>query len=211
MELMKKLVWAPMIISLAVLFLAFGCNKPTAEMERAEAAIDQAKSEGATQAAASLLAGAESALAEGKDLMESFQYKQARASFEEAYRLALKAKDVAHNAAPGDEPKLEPVRVVSESRVRDYVVTPGDCLWTISDNASNYGDPFQWPLIYDGNRGLIDDRAKDSGLPRMREDGWAHWIFPDQSLRVPLNQSLDDIKDARRRAGAPAPYLPPGG
>jgi hypothetical protein len=92
---------------------------------------------------------------------------------------------------------------------RSYSVAKGDCLWNISGKPAVYNDPFQWPLIYDANRDQIDDKAKSSGLPKMQNDGWGHWIFPGQALNVPSNSSFEEIKSARKRSGAPAPYAPP--
>jgi len=87
-----------------------------------------------------------------------------------------------------------------------HTVVKGECLWWIAEYGKIYDDPFQWPLIYDANRDEIDKTANRYGHNQKEED----WIFPGQQFDIPRDASLDDIKAARKRAGAPAPYLPPG-
>jgi nucleoid-associated protein YgaU len=203
---------AGILVALVSLVIG-GCNKPTAEMKRAQAAIDDAKKAGAGEYAAGELASAEQALAGGKKQMDNFQYKKARASFEEAYRLALKAKEIAlKGGGPGGDGTTATTTTTTTGGkgAGSHTVVKGDCLWYIAESKDAYSDPFQWPLIYDANRSEIDSAAKASGLPKKAPDGWAHWIFPGQELAVPQDASTDQIKDARMRAGAPAPYLPPG-
>ncbi len=197
------------VIATMVLLMASGCDKPTDSMNRAQRMIDKAKAAGALDKsdARPYLNSAEDNFDTGKGKMDKLCYAKAKDKFEQAYRDAKKAYDL---AMVKDAPPVVPPVVPPPASTKAYDVDRGDCLWTIADNSSNYGDAFSWPLIYDQNRDKIDDRAKASGLPKMNEDGWAHWIFPDQVLDLPLNSDLNDVKDARRRAGAPAPYLPPG-
>lgn len=76
-----------------------------------------------------------------------------------------------------------------------HVVTKGECLWWIAEYKQIYNDPFMWPLIYKANR----DQIKNPDL-----------IYPGQSLEVPrAGYSLDEVKDARKQAGASWKALAP--
>lgn len=76
-----------------------------------------------------------------------------------------------------------------------HVVTKGECLWWIAEYQQIYNDPFMWPLIYKANR----DQIKNPDL-----------IYPGQSLEVPrTGYSLDEVKDARKQAGASWKALEP--
>jgi len=192
------------VLGVAVLALSIaliGCSKPTEEMERAEAAIAEAKRVNA-ECASSEIASAERMLAEGKDAMDSYNYSKARDQFESAYSTAVRAKNKSCMAeAPEPEPmKPEPMLPTS------HIVKKGECLWWIAEYDKVYDDPFQWPLIYDANREEIDATAHKHGFMKNEED----WIFPGQNFDLPREVSMDKIKNARKRAGAPAPYLPPG-
>ena len=80
-------------------------------------------------------------------------------------------------------------------KMETYVVKKGDCLWTIAKKKMIYNDPFLWPLIYDANKGKIKKASK---------------IYPGQKLKIPRSGiTMDAIKDARKKAGAKKPYLPP--
>ena len=196
------------VFALALSLLASGCDKPTAEMKRAENAISAAEDAGAKEYAAKKLASAEEAMRDGKKYMDSWQYKQARDEFEKAYRFAREAKEMALNADRGGEPPpvVDYIKPPPPPSVGSHTVVSGECLWWIAEGSDVYSDPFQWPLIYDANRDEIDAAAKSSGLGYMRSDGWAHWIFPGQEFDIPSDVSTEDIKNARSRAGAPQPY-----
>jgi nucleoid-associated protein YgaU len=77
-----------------------------------------------------------------------------------------------------------------------WVVAPGECLWLIAANRNVFGDPFQWPLIYSRNRGLIGD-------PDL--------IYPGQSFRIPLDATVQErqsaIRQARERVWPTPDYL----
>jgi hypothetical protein len=77
----------------------------------------------------------------------------------------------------------------------DHVVKKGECLWWIAEYEDIYNDPFMWPLIYTANK----DQIKDPAL-----------IYPDQKLQIPRGgYSIEEVKGARQKAGAPRPYTPP--
>ena len=67
-------------------------------------------------------------------------------------------------AATATPPAEEPMNMAS------HVVAAGDNLWDIAGNASYYGNPYQWPLIYKANA----EQIKDADL-----------IFPGQSFDIP--------------------------
>ncbi len=207
----KSYVMAGILVAMVSLVIG-GCNKPTAEMNRAQAAIDDAKQAGAAQYAAAELASAEQSMDQGKQQMDSFSYKKAKDSFEEAYRQALRAKEIAlQGEAPAPAPKpvvAAPAPTPPSKETHDVV--KGECLWRISESREVYSDPFEWPLLYDANRDKIDSAAKKAKLPKKKPDGYAHWIFPGQNLDVPQDATTNQIKDARKRAGAPSPYMAPG-
>ncbi|MCF8105251.1 MAG: LysM peptidoglycan-binding domain-containing protein [Desulfohalobiaceae bacterium] len=75
-----------------------------------------------------------------------------------------------------------------------HKVVKGECLWWISEYRQIYNDPFMWPLIYKANRDKIND-------PDL--------IYPGQVFYIPRTFGLDELKESRRSAGAPRPYLPP--
>ena len=77
----------------------------------------------------------------------------------------------------------------------NHVVKSGECLWWIAEYEDIYNDPFMWPLIYNANR----DQIKNPDL-----------IYPGQTFYIPRSGcSMDEIRKARRRAGAERPYTPP--
>jgi len=76
-----------------------------------------------------------------------------------------------------------------------YTVKKGDTLWWIAKYKDNYNDPFAWPIIFDANRKKIKN-------PNL--------IYPGQKLLIPDQAlTMDYVKKARKRAGAPRPYTPP--
>jgi nucleoid-associated protein YgaU len=205
------------IAMIALATLIYGCP-PEADHKRAGAAIDEAKKAGATQYAPEDLAAAEQAMAEGDALMKKFAYKQAQAKYEEAYRLALAAREKAIAAQREEQPKPEvaggqkqPDNKPADNKPapsdgkKTYTVVEGDCLWWIAEDESVYGDPFQWPLIYWENQEEIDKAANEHGKYNHEED----WIYPGQEFTVPPNDDVEQVKKARKQAGAPAPYTPP--
>jgi len=199
------------IAALCVALLAGGCTKPTYEQNLAKNMINDAKSVAANKPnAAGTLSNAEKLMAEGDALQKKYQYDKAKQKYDQAYGEAKKAYE-AGVAKDCINPKLNCVADAKQppKEGKSYNVVKGDCLWKISGKNEIYNDPFQWPLIYDANKDQIDKKAKDSHLPKMRVDGYAHWIFPGQAFSIP-SASMDQIKDARKRAGAPAPYTPPG-
>lgn len=77
-----------------------------------------------------------------------------------------------------------------------HTVTKGECLWWISEYKHVYNDPFMWPLIYKANR----DKIQNPDL-----------IYPGQEFEVPrYGFDLEEVKAARKEAGAPWKALEPG-
>jgi LysM repeat protein len=88
-------------------------------------------------------------------------------------------------AGSADEPELAGYHVVKK----------GECLWWIAEYEDVYNDPFMWPLIYTANTDQINN-------PDL--------IYPDQKLKIPRGgYTIEEVKEARQRAGAPRPYTPP--
>ncbi len=78
---------------------------------------------------------------------------------------------------------------------KEHIVRNGDSLWWIAKYKDQYNDPYLWPLIYKANEKII----KNPDL-----------IYPGQKFTIPRTGfSMDDIKRARKKAGAPKPYMPP--
>ncbi len=100
-----------------------------------------------------------------------------------------------------EEVPLEEAESVIAGRVEEpdlagyHVVKKGECLWWIAEYEDIYNDPFMWPLIYTANTDQINN-------PDL--------IYPDQKLKIPRGgYTIDEVKEARQRAGAPRPYTPP--
>lgn len=199
---MKKNFFALFCLILIVSLAFVGCQKPEEEMKRAEQAISDAKAAGAAEYAAGDLASAEQLLAEGKELMKKFCYQKAKEKFEEAYRLAMIAKGKKPAGACPTEGSSggAPITKDQSGKPTSHTVVKGECLWRIAEYDQIYDDPFQWPLIYSENRENIDKTANQHGFHQNEEN----WIFPDQQFSIPRDASTDEIKSARRRAGAPA-------
>ena len=71
-----------------------------------------------------------------------------------------------------------------------YVVKKGDSLPSIAARHEIYNDSYMWPLVYKANR----DQIKD---PKI--------IYVGQDLKIPREITMEEIIEARREAGAPAP------
>lgn len=106
---------------------------------------------------------------------------------------------------PAVQPEPEQKQVVQPTPMEIYEstyaslptkhkVVKGECLWWIAEYKQIYNDPFMWPLIYKANR----DQIKNPDL-----------IYPNQVFVIPRDFTLDELKESRRQAGAPKPYLPP--
>jgi LysM repeat protein len=105
-------------------------------------------------------------------------------------------------AAPAPEPVAEAAPTAQELYDQRYAALPttytvqkGDALWWIAEFQQIYNDPFMWPLIYQANRSQISN-------PNL--------IEPGQVLEIPRSGfTLQDIKAARKTAGAPWKNLEP--
>lgn len=107
-------------------------------------------------------------------------------------------------AVPVEKPVEQPVpqspMEIYESEYKSlpttHTVAKGECLWWIAEYQQVYNDPFMWPLIYKANRDMI----KNPDL-----------IYPGQTFSIPRDGfSLDDVKAARKSAGAAKSALEPG-
>ncbi len=102
---------------------------------------------------------------------------------------------------PAPQPTAPPQPTARDIYERNYAQLPtshtvvkGECLWWIAEYQQIYNDPFMWPLIFKANRDQINN-------PDL--------IFPNQVFQIPRAYQLDQLKESRRMAGAPRPYLPP--
>lgn len=67
-----------------------------------------------------------------------------------------------------------------------YIVEEGDTLWDIAKKAEIYGNKYQWPIIYDANRDILDDYSGE--------------LEAGSKLIIPRNISASEIEEAKSRA-----------
>jgi nucleoid-associated protein YgaU len=115
--------------------------------------------------------------------------KHARAMVEEAQKEAD-----AIIARAQREAATTRARVLEKWFPSSYTVNKGDKLRIIAGRKEIYNDPYQWPLIYKANRDQIRD---------------PHMLFVGQQLVIPRTVTIEEVREARRQAGAQAPYDPP--
>ena len=72
-----------------------------------------------------------------------------------------------------------------------YIVQPGDSLWGIAARPAIYHDPLLWPILYQGNRNLLND-------PDM--------LYPRQEIAVPRGYSQKQEEIARQLARERGPW-----
>jgi nucleoid-associated protein YgaU len=75
-----------------------------------------------------------------------------------------------------------------------YTVRKRDTMHVIAGRREIYNDPQQWVLIYKANRDQIRDPLQ---------------IFVGQHLVIPRAITIEEVREARKQAGATAPYDPP--
>ncbi|MFH1825476.1 MAG: DUF4398 domain-containing protein [Candidatus Firestonebacteria bacterium] len=150
-------------------------NKAKSLIEQAELDVGEAKKIGAEKSVQELV---DTAIDNLKKALKSYEEK----IFLKAIEYALKASDEAKAAKAACEAK--------KAQEQIYTVIKGDCLWNISKDGKNYGDPFMWPLIYKANK----DKIKDPDL-----------IYPNQEFNVPANYDEKD-KNESKDAAKKAPY-----
>lgn len=122
---------------------------------------------------------------------ETAAVKQSAAAQETpAAEKVASARPAAESGMAAEE-KAEKKGITSDT----YVVKKGDCLWRIAEYKDIYGDSYMWPIIYAANKKKIKN-------PNL--------IYPGQKLKIPREGlSMDAVKKARKKAGAPKPYTPP--
>lgn len=109
----------------------------------------------------------------GDDVIISFSLKQYR---ETGLRI-LKNSNSSNTTSTSNKPR-DTGNKANESK--DYIVKPGDCLWTIAK--AHYGDGTKWTKIYEANKNKINDVAKSRGLG---DSSNGHWIFEGTKLTIP--------------------------
>ena len=174
--------------------LAVGCASTTEEVGQDDAAAAIAAAKQANDKAKAeeyewrdtgkLIKQAEKAMADGK--------------YDEAVKLANKARRQAENAVKQKYSELERIGATTATTaaassdnsgamaaaggsMQKYEVVRGDNLWNISAKPSVYDNPYEWPLIYKNN----SDQIKDADL-----------IYPGQVLDIDSAPSAADVDAA---------------
>lgn len=183
-----KIGWIGLCLIAGLVILSACAQKPAAELQKAEKSLKEAKDAGAMQLAPSEYKSAENKLNEGKKLIDELKYKDAKNALIEADQLAQIAKQKALSAKQVTKKEEAPKKEApKKGDATEYKVVKGDCLWNIAGKAGIYGDPYQWPLIYDANK----DQIKDANL-----------IYPGQVFKIRKDVSPEEVKQARKKAGA---------
>jgi nucleoid-associated protein YgaU len=114
----------------------------------------------------------------------------------QAQRLLENAQLEAANIIADAKRKADAItsRAMERRYPSSYMVKDGDKLQIIAARKEIYNDLYQWPLIYKANRDQIRD-------PQI--------LFVGQQLIIPRKVTIDEVREARRQAGAEAPYDPP--
>jgi nucleoid-associated protein YgaU len=158
----------------SALFLVSGCaDPPTQELAAAESALVSATEAEAPTLAPDSFAAAEAKLTEAKGLVEAGDYEEAKLAIQEVTRLAADARQEALDTKREAELAAEAERGAAEAEAaikRSHTVVRGEYLWKIAGYEDVYGDPYQWPRIYNANRDQIED-------PDL--------IYPDQVFTIP--------------------------
>ena len=89
---------------------------------------------------------------------------------------------------------IEPVATITAQESapiakKTHVVKKGECLWLIS--GKEYGDPFEWPIIFQDNRDQIQD-----------EDS----IEIGQNLKIEIYNPPELVAEAHKIASDEPPY-----
>jgi nucleoid-associated protein YgaU len=170
-------------------------------IQEAETAMAEADKAEAAKYAKSYYDPAQAKLAEARKLAQDpCKFREAAAAAREVPDLARRAS----NAAVAEKQRLEEEarraeearrRAEEEARLRaeeearrnakppNYVVQKGDYLWKISGMDKIYAAHKFWPLIFDANRGKIQD-------PDL--------IYPNQDLTIPRQLSGDEMMSKLR-------------
>jgi nucleoid-associated protein YgaU len=114
----------------------------------------------------------------------------------QAQRLLENAQLEAANIIADAKRKADAItaRALERRYPSSYTVKDGDKLQIIAARKEIYNDLYQWPLIYKANRDQIRD-------PQI--------LFVGQQLVIPRKVTIEEVREARRQAGAEAPYDPP--
>jgi nucleoid-associated protein YgaU len=114
----------------------------------------------------------------------------------QAQRLLENAQLEAANIIADAKRKADAItsRALERQYPSSYTVKDGDKLQIIAARKEIYNDLYQWPLIYKANRDQIRD-------PQI--------LFVGQQLVIPRKVTIEEVREARRQAGAEAPYDPP--
>jgi nucleoid-associated protein YgaU len=123
------------------------------------------------------LAEEKTRLEEIRNLKENIEKKE----HERQKALEEKAKDQEQKRELPEKPKRNKERALAAT----HTVKRGETLPYIASLPEVYNDSSLWPLLYRANRDQISD---------------PNYIWPGQVLRIPRNQSREDITDAGKSA-----------
>ncbi|MCX7698190.1 MAG: LysM peptidoglycan-binding domain-containing protein [Candidatus Goldbacteria bacterium] len=91
------------------------------------------------------------------------------------------------SAADEESQVMEEAKTAAkETLPSTYIVEAGDTLWSIAAKPEIYGNKYQWPLIYDANRDILDSYNTP--------------LQEGQKLIIPRNVSAVEIEAAKERA-----------
>lgn len=134
---------------------------------------------------------------------KKLQEKNSGVNSAEMEKVSLQAQKLLENA------QLQAANIIADARRKadaiiaralekrypsSYTVKSGDKLQIIAARKEIYNDMYQWPLIYKANRDQIRD-------PQI--------LFVGQQLIIPRKLTIEEVREARRQAGAAEPYDPP--
>lgn len=117
---------------------------------------------------------------EGDDVLVSFKMKQFKEYGVKTLRVA--------SARPKTTSTAKKSRPSEQQKSGNYKVQSGDCLYNIAKAA--YGDASKWPEIYNANKNVIENTAKNRGKGSSSN---GHWIFPGTELVIP-NANTTNLK-----------------
>lgn len=199
MKIFQSLKLATLLV--LTIGLTVGCASTTTEEggQNNAVAANAASATAAIDAAKKADNQAKAAEYEWRDtgkLIKQAEKAMAKGKYDEAVKLANKARRQAENALKQKNKEMEKIAAAaaataavskSSSKVavaggtQQYTVMRGDNLWDISAKPDIYNNPYQWPLIYKNN----SDQIKDADL-----------IYPDQKLNINTHPSSADVDAA---------------
>jgi len=177
--------------------------KANGKIQVAEERLTYAKGIGAETTAADKYTEAVTALAEAKAFFENADYTSSIESADEVLSLlesiapmetppAVEPAPSTVEAGPASAseeppevlPKYYTVRLIPERR---------DCFWRIAEYVFVYGDPWQWPTLYEANKVKLEDPEN----PRIIQPGM---VFEIPSIAGEARQGMYEPEESEQAA-----------